>query len=91
MLEPFFSRRNVMSLEYIVQERAQNLSNLVAAKFAKNEAVDLHHTFRAISVDVITEYAFGSCYNLMDKEDLGAEFFAMVSGIGPNMVSAFIL
>ncbi|KAG4433709.1 hypothetical protein IFR05_010818 [Cadophora sp. M221] len=85
MLEPFFSRRNVMNLEYIVQERAQNLSNLVAAKFAKNEAVDLHHTFRSISVDVITEYAFGSCYNLMEKEDLGAKFFAMVSGIGPCM------
>jgi len=87
MLEPFFSRRNVMNLEYIVQERAQKLSNLIKARFAKCEAVDLHHTFRSISVDVITEYAFGSCYNLMDKEDLGAEFFAMVSGIGPCMVS----
>ncbi|KAL2074104.1 hypothetical protein VTL71DRAFT_7882 [Oculimacula yallundae] len=85
MLEPFFSRRNVMSLEYIVQERAQKLSDLVATKLARNEAVDLHHTFRSISVDVITEYAFGSCYNLMDKEDLGAEFFAMVNGIGPCM------
>lgn len=77
-----------MNLEYIVQERAQKPSNFVATKFEKNEAVDLHHTFRSISVDVITEYAFGSCYNLMNKEDLGAEFFAMVSGIGPCMVSA---
>lgn len=76
-----------MNLEYIVQERAANLLNLVAKKFAKNEAVDLHHTFRSISVDVITEYAFGACYNLMEKEDLGAEFFAMVAGIGPCMVS----
>ncbi|KAH7395782.1 cytochrome P450 monooxygenase-like protein [Cadophora sp. MPI-SDFR-AT-0126] len=85
LLEPFFSRRNVMNLEYIVQERAQKLSKIIRDKFAKNEAVDLHHTFRSISVDVITEYAFGACYNLMDKEDLGAEFFAMVSGIGPCM------
>lgn len=77
-----------MSLEYIVQERAQKLSSLIKSKFAIGKAVDLHHTFRSISVDVITEYAFGSCYNLMDKEDLGAEFFAMVSGIGPCMVSS---
>lgn len=70
-----------------MQERAANLTNLIATKFAKNEAVDLHHTFRSISVDVITEFAFGECYNLMDKNDLGADFFAMIAGIGPSMVS----
>ncbi|CZS93103.1 uncharacterized protein RCO7_07846 [Rhynchosporium graminicola] len=83
MLEPFFSRRNVMSLECIVQERALKLSDLIKTKFARKEAVDLNHAFRSVCVDVIADLAFGSCYDLMDKNDLGAEFFEMVRGIGP--------
>jgi hypothetical protein len=85
MLDPFFSRRNVLNLEHIVQAKAEKLSDIVSSRFARNETVDLHHTFRSISVDVITDYAFGESYDLMDKKDLGAEFFAMVSGIGPTM------
>ena len=45
----------------------------------------MHHAFRAISVDVITDYAFGESYHLLDKADLGREFFEMVNGIGPTM------
>lgn len=84
-LDPFFSRRNVLSNISIVQSRAETLTELISSKFARKEAVDLHHGFRAISVDVITEYAFGESYGLLDREDLGREFFEMVNGIGPTM------
>lgn len=84
-LDPFFSRRNVINLEHIVRSRAERLTGLVSAKLAKNEDVDMHHAFRAISVDVITDYAFGESYDLLDTADLGREFFEMVNGIGPTM------
>jgi cytochrome P450 len=71
MLDPFFSRRTVINLQSIVQARAEKLSAIMSAKFARNEAVDLHHAFRAISVDVITEYAFGQSYDLLDRDDSG--------------------
>ena len=85
LLDPFFSRRTVINLQSIVQARAEKLSAIMSAKFARNEAVDLHHAFRAISVDVITEYAFSQSYDLLDRDDFGREFFAMVAGIGPAM------
>ncbi|KFY66112.1 hypothetical protein V496_02171 [Pseudogymnoascus sp. VKM F-4515 (FW-2607)] len=85
MLNPFFSRQTVLSLESIVHSKADKLINLLNTKLPKHQAVDLHHAFRAISVDVITDYAFGHCYNLLDTEDLGLDFFAMVQGIGPTM------
>jgi hypothetical protein len=85
MLNPFFSRQMVMKMESLVQMRADKLCQLVRTKFAKNEPVDLHHAFRAISVDVITDYAFGQSYNLLDTDDLGAELFAMIQGVGPAM------
>lgn len=84
-LDPFFSRRNVINLEHIVQSRAEKLTDLVSSKLARKEAVDMHHAFRAISVDVITDYAFGESYHLLDTADLGRGFFEMVNGIGPTM------
>jgi cytochrome P450 len=84
-LDPFFSRRTVLQLEHIVEARAEKLTRLLSSKFANNEAVDLHHAFRAISVDVITDYAFGESYHILDTPDLGLNFFEMVQGIGPTM------
>jgi hypothetical protein len=84
-LNPFFSRKMVLELEAIVQSKVEKLSTLVAKKFSMGQSVDLHHGFRSISVDVITDYAFNHCYNLLDRPDLGLDFFAMVQGIGPMM------
>lgn len=36
-----------------------------------------------MSVDVITDYAFDNCYNLLDQADIGVDFFAIVRGLGP--------
>ena len=83
-LDPFFSRRNVLNQEDLVQARSQKLSKIMNSKFAKNEAVDLHHAFRSISVDVISDYAFGESYELLSRDDLGKEFFDLTGGIGPT-------
>jgi cytochrome P450 len=83
-LDPFFSRRNVLNLEYLVQSRVQKLCDKIFSKFSKNQAVDLHHAFRSISVDVISDYAFGESYELLDREDLGREFFESGAGLGPS-------
>jgi hypothetical protein len=47
--------------------------------------VDLHTAFRAVSVDVASEFAFGGCYDFLDKDDTGAYFFEMARGIGPAL------
>jgi hypothetical protein len=84
-LNPFFSRKMVLRLEDVVQSKAEKLCELVAKKLSRGESVDLHHGLRAVSVDIFTDYAFGNCYNLLDRLDLGLDFFAMVQGIGPMM------
>ena len=46
---------------------------------------DLHHAFRAVSADVICDFAFNKSYDFLGKEDLGAYFFRTVHGIGPAL------
>lgn len=47
--------------------------------------MELHHGFRAVSVNIITDYTFNHSYNLLDMPDLGKEFFVMVQQLGPTI------
>jgi cytochrome P450 len=80
-----FSRKMVQQLESVVQDKARKVCKLMQEGIAKGVPVDLHHTFRALSMDVISEYAFNKSYDFLEKEDLGSYFFRMARGIGPAL------
>jgi cytochrome P450 len=82
-LNSFFSRKVVLQLEDIVHEKTELLAALVNEAFEKGGEVDIHHGLRAVSIDVVTDYAFGACYNLLKESDLGLKFFTLVHKIGP--------
>jgi cytochrome P450 len=86
-MSPIFSRQRVLDVEAIVQGKvAKVISRLESDRASESqEGVDLHHAFRAVSVDVISEFAFGTCYDFLDKDDIGADFFEMARGIGPAL------
>jgi len=81
-LNPFFSRKMVLELEDIVQDKASKLISLAKNAFSAGKSLNLHFAFRSISVDVITEYAFGQSYDLLDRPDLGQELFVMIQRAG---------
>jgi cytochrome P450 len=82
-LNPLFSRRRVLDLEDVVQSKVAKLDHRLSVAASGGAAVDLHHALRAISVDTITDYGFGSCYNLLDHDDFGTQFFATMRELGP--------
>lgn len=84
-LNPFFAKKKIVELEDVVQSHALKLCDMTADKFAKGEAMDLHHGFRAVSVDVITDYALNRSYNLLAAPDMGKFFADMWDGLGPTM------
>lgn len=89
-LSPFFSRKRVLELEDVVQAKALKLQARIRSALTRNNDrndggyIDLHHGFRAISVDVITDYAFDNCYGFLDRADFGVEFFNMIRDFGPG-------
>jgi cytochrome P450 len=89
-MNPIFSRQRVLDVESIVQDKVEKvirrLENSVGStRVGDEDGVDLHHAFRAVSVDVISEFAFNNCYNFLDKDDTGAKFCEMARGIGPAL------
>ncbi|KAI9830709.1 MAG: hypothetical protein M1826_004538 [Phylliscum demangeonii] len=74
-MAPFFSRKMVLGLEAVVQGKVRKLCRIVARQLAAGQSVDLHHGFRAVSVDIITDYAFDRCDDLLDQPGFGIGFF----------------
>jgi cytochrome P450 len=92
-MNPIFSRQRVLDVESIVQVLQDKVGKVILRlensisnpRVGHESGVDLHHAFRAVSVDVISEFAFGSCHNFLDKDDTGANFFVMARGIDPAL------
>ncbi|KAH0536015.1 hypothetical protein FGG08_007082, partial [Glutinoglossum americanum] len=80
-LSPLFSRKMVLELEGIVQAKVARLCERAADMLRASAPVNLHNGFRAVSIDVLTDYAFDDCYGLLDKPGFGEEFFAMIRGL----------
>jgi hypothetical protein len=54
-ISPAFSRKAVLQLEDIVQEKTAKLISRMKDLLDEGKPVDLHHGFRALSVDIITD------------------------------------
>ena len=60
-LNPFFSRKRVLELEHVVQSKTQTLCSRVEAAVTAKQPADLFHAYRALFIDVISDYAFDRC------------------------------
>lgn len=74
-LNPFFSRRAVISQEDMIKAKIARLIRTVAES-RKGSPAPLHYGFRALAIDVVTEYAFGAdnCFGFLDRDDVGEGF-----------------
>jgi hypothetical protein len=46
---------------------------------AERKPVDLHHGYRALSVDVITDYSFDNDYKQLDSPTFASDFYEMTT------------
>ncbi|KAH8881114.1 cytochrome P450 [Thozetella sp. PMI_491] len=76
LLNPFFSRRSVLNLENIIWDKINKMCDILQVSLDKrpNVAFDFHRAVRAVTVDIITEYAYAGCWNQLDKGDFGASY-----------------
>ena len=88
-LDPFFSRRTVLTMEEAVQDKVAKLcrrvEDAVFSHRGQQEPFNLHAAMRALSIDVITEYAFDDFWGHLDRDDLGEWYPEMVKNIGATM------
>ncbi|KIK55316.1 hypothetical protein GYMLUDRAFT_47885 [Collybiopsis luxurians FD-317 M1] len=71
ILSPLFSRRAVISLEYLIQQKIDKLVTLLQDHYSSpNTPVSLSNAYRALATDVITSYSFAESLNTLNDPTL---------------------
>ena len=68
-LNPFFSKKSVVKLEPMIISVVEKLCARLKRFQLSEKAVNLRHAFAALTMDVITDYAFANPYNCLDEPD----------------------
>ncbi|OAT12006.1 benzoate 4-monooxygenase cytochrome P450 [Blastomyces gilchristii SLH14081] len=75
---PLFSPRHAPELESIIQAKAGTLERRIRTRLRNVGKINLHYAFRAMSVDIVTQYASdGKGYGFLGREDFGKEYFVL--------------
>ena len=67
-LNPCFSKRSVQVLEAVIREKVDELLAGLRKALNMNQVVDLSAAYVALTVDMVSEYAFGECTNSLRKD-----------------------
>ncbi|MCJ1368214.1 hypothetical protein MMC16_007355 [Acarospora aff. strigata] len=73
-LSPFFSKRSVKDREPNIKAKVNHLCTRVEEHYKAKKPVNLTVAYLAMCMDIITEYAFGEAYGLLDEEDFNVKW-----------------
>lgn len=68
-LNQFFSKRSVDKLEPMIVSKVEQLCTRLRGFRETKQPVNLRHAFAALTMDVVTEYAFANSYNCLEDPD----------------------
>ncbi|KAK2861348.1 hypothetical protein FQN49_004299 [Arthroderma sp. PD_2] len=74
LLNSFFSKRAVVSLESLVLEKVHRVIERLEEAFKENTTVPFDKLFAALAADVISKYAYGRSLECLDSKELKNEF-----------------
>ncbi|KAK5954220.1 hypothetical protein OHC33_004793 [Knufia fluminis] len=85
-LNPFFSKRAIGNNEAQIKEKVEHLCRRLKECMDNDEIVRLDAAFMALTMDIITHFAFGDSYNYLDEPDFKLEWKETVIGGSANGV-----
>ena len=69
-LAGFFSRRSILALEPMIREKVERTCSRLSNAKATQTVIDLRLLFSCMTTDIVTEYAFPHCFELLSTPDL---------------------
>ncbi|KAI9928681.1 hypothetical protein ASPWEDRAFT_180261 [Aspergillus wentii DTO 134E9] len=82
LVNPFFSKRSVMALEHLVQDKIEKAASRLEQAHKDGTVVSVDGLFAALTADVISHYTFGETMRILDTNDLRNDFREAVVGAG---------
>ncbi|KAJ7485700.1 cytochrome P450 [Mycena latifolia] len=80
MLSPLFSRRAILKLEHVIQEKVELIENILSHE--GDTPCNLFMAFRAATLDIITSYCFAQSFDALDYPNFQHPILlAILSGV----------
>ena len=73
-LNPFFSKRSIVAIESLIQDKVDRLSAAVERYITSGTVLEMQTAYMALTLDVISHYAFGESLGLVEKEGFSPEW-----------------
>lgn len=83
-LNPFFSKRSVYQLEWLIFEKIELLAQRFEAAIHTKEVVRLDAAYMALTMDIISHYALGRSYDHLAQDDFNVSWKETVIGGSAN-------
>ncbi|EXJ84137.1 hypothetical protein A1O3_04804 [Capronia epimyces CBS 606.96] len=80
VLNPYFSKANIVRLEPVIMARIEKLSKRLAVAASGDEVVRLDVALMALTTDTISEYAFGLDPRYLDEPDFSLMWKDTIKG-----------
>lgn len=74
-LEPFFSRGNIMTLEFVIRDNIEKLCAQLKSAKESSSPTNISLLYRCLTADFITEYCFGRNQGFLDDPKGSKPFF----------------
>ena len=80
-LNPFFSKKSILVLESQIQEKVDKLCAVLSRHKSVEEPIELGLAYMALTLDVISHYAFGKPYGVLEQRGFSPLWKDVVLGI----------
>ena len=74
----FFSKASVRRLEPVIQALVDKLCQKISSEMDSGKPVNLVDAYSALTQDIITEYCFSNCRNVLEMKDFSPWYYELV-------------
>ncbi|KAL8831387.1 MAG: hypothetical protein Q9170_005322 [Blastenia crenularia] len=78
VLNPFFSTQKVVEIQDLIKEKIGKLCEILERHRESGEPINMSRAYRAMTMDIITEYVMTSSFDFLDSEDFGGRWYTMI-------------
>jgi cytochrome P450 len=83
-LNPFFSKRSIGAIEPLIVSKIELLCRRFEDAIKTKEVIRLDAAYMALTMDIITHYAYGQSYNYLAEDDFKLSWKETVIGASAN-------
>jgi cytochrome P450 len=82
--QQFFSKQSIYQVESLINDKVEHLAKRFEAVIETKEVIRLDAAYMALTMDIITHYAYGQSYNYLAEEDFKLSWKEAVIGGSSN-------